>query len=68
MKRTYNYNVWFENEESTDSRKSDLPPIPPLEGDKEEKVKDGKGLKILTAIKPLIRVPIILAQIKAGNN
>ena len=50
---TYNYDSWFENEESYDrtSRKSgkeesiDLSDMPPLEGDKEE-VKEGKGLKL----------------------
>ena len=66
---TYNYNIWFENEESDDttSRKSDLSDIPPIEGDKEE-VKEEKGLKILTPNKLLIILPILLAQIKAGNN
>ena len=34
----------------------------------EEKVKEGKGLKILTTSKLLIRLPVLLAQIKAGNN
>ena len=41
--------------------------MPALEGDK-EKVKEGKGLKIFTPNKLLIRLPILLAQIKAGNN
>ena len=41
--------------------------MPPLEGD-EEKVKEGKGLKILTPNKLLTKLPILLAQIKAGNN
>ena len=39
--------------------------MPPLEGD--EKVKEGKGLKILTTNK-LNRILILLAQIKVGNN
>ena len=38
-----------------------------LEGDEEE-VKQGKRLKILTPNKLLTRLPILLAQIKAGNN
>ena len=70
---TYNYDVWFENEESTDTtRKCDkeesvnLSDMPPLEDDGE--VKEGKGLKILTANKLLTRLPVLLAQIKAGNN
>ena len=39
----------------------------PLEGDEEE-VKKGKRLKILTPNKLLIRISVLLAQIKAGNN
>ena len=41
--------------------------MPSLEGDEEE-VKEEKGLKILTPNKLLTRLPILLAQIKAGNN
>ena len=41
--------------------------MPPLAGD-EEKVKERKGLKILTPNKLLTRIPILLAQIKSGNN
>ena len=37
----------------------------PLEGDE---VKEWKGLKILIPNKLLTRFPILLAQIKAGNN
>ena len=70
----YNYNIWFENEKLADttSRKSDkgesvhLSDMPPLEGD--EEVKEGKELIILTPNKLLNRLPILLAQIKAGNN
>ena len=63
----YNYDEWLENEESSDKEESvDFPDIPPLEGDKE--VKEGKGLKDLTPNKLLTRLPILLAQIKAGNN
>ena len=40
--------------------------MPPLEGN--EEVREGKGVKILTANKLLTRLPILLAQIKAGNN
>ena len=43
---TYNYDVWLENEESTDKEEStDLSPMPALEGDE---VKEGKVLTILT--------------------
>ena len=38
----------------------------PLLGD--ERVKEGKGLKILTPNKFMTRLPILKAQIKAGNN
>ena len=38
----------------------------PLEGDKEEK--DGKRIKILNPNKLLTRLPILLVQIKDGNN
>ena len=41
--------------------------MPPLKGDEEE-VREGKGLKILTPKKLLTRLPILLAQIKVGNN
>ena len=55
----------FENEELTDatSRKGDnegsvdLSDMPPLEDD--EKVKEGKGLKLLTPNKLLTRLPIL---------
>ena len=39
----------------------DLPPTPPKEGHEEE-VKEGRGLKIL------IRLLVLLAQTKTGNN
>ena len=70
--KTYNYDVLFENEESfyrvepTDQEEStDLSPMPVLEGDE---VKEGKRLKMLTPSKVLSKLPISLAQIKAGNN
>ena len=37
----------------------------PLEGNEEEEEKELKGLKILTPIKLLTRLPVLLAQIKA---
>ena len=45
----------------------DLSDMSPLEGDEEEE-KEGKGLKILIPNKLLTRLPILLAQTKAGNN
>ena len=61
--------MWSENEEeSTDQEKSeDLLPIMPFEVNEGE-VKEGKGLKILTLNKLLTTLPILLAQIKAGND
>ena len=40
--------------------------MPPLEGDEEE-VKEGKELEILTPNKLLNKLPILLAEIKAGK-
>ena len=41
--------------------------MPTLEGDKKES-KEGKRIKISTSDKLLPRRPVLLAQIKAGNN
>ena len=38
----------------------------PVKGD--EKIKKGKGLKVLTPKKLMTRLLILLAQIKTGNN
>ena len=46
---------------------TDLLPMPAPEDDEEE-TRGGKGLKILTPNKLSTRLPILLAQIKAGNN
>ena len=61
--------MWSENEkELTDKEESkDLSDMPPQEADEEE-VKEGKGFKILTTNTLLTRLPILLAQIKAGKN
>ena len=58
---TDNCNDWFKNENSNEFD------MPPLEGDKEE-VKEEKCLKILPQNKLLTRLPLLLAQVKAGNN
>ena len=39
-----------------------------LEAKKLEKEQEGTGLKILTPNQLLKRLPIVLAQVKAGNN
>ena len=44
---------------------SDVPSMSPLEGDKEAKE---QGLKISTPKQILTRLPVLSAQIKAGNN
>ena len=63
--KAHDYGVQSKNEEeSTDQNESDLPP---LEGDEEE-VKERKGSKSLTLNKLLTRLPILLQQIKVGNN
>ena len=51
----------------TEKESADLPDMPPLESDEEE-VRREKGIKNLTPNKLLTRLPILLAQIKAGNN
>lgn len=63
--KAYNNDVRFENEESSDKESTNLPSIPPLEGDKE--VNEGKGFKIFTLNKLLTRPPISLLQINAGK-
>ena len=65
----YDYDEWY-TEESDYSIvkviKKKIDNLPPLEGDKE--VKERKWLKILTLNKLLTRLPVLLAQIKTGNN
>ena len=41
--------------------------MPPLKRDEEE-VKEGKAVKSLTRNKLLTRFPMLLAQVKTGNN
>ena len=43
----------------------DIEDPPPLEDEKEQK---GKGSKIMTPKQMITRLPILLAQLKAGNN
>ena len=61
MLHQYGYS-WFEELE-------DLPPISPPGKEDKEKVKEGKGIKILLPNKLLINYfPVLLPQIKARNN
>ena len=71
----YNYKGWFTEEEKSadttlkgDEKQefSDIPTMPPPEG--VEVLKKGTEIKILTPNKLLTRLPVLLAQIKAGNN
>ena len=48
-------------------REKELDDLTTLEGDEEE-VKERKEINILTPNKLLTRLPILLTQIKAGNN
>ena len=57
--------IWY-NKKKWWKESVDLSGIPPLEGD--EEVKEGKGLKILTPNKLLTLLPVLLVQIKPGNN
>ena len=50
-----------------DKELADVSDMPSLEGDEGE-VKKGCELKILTSKKLLTRIPVLFAQIKAGNN
>ena len=66
--KAYNFDVWFENEETNDTIRKikDLSDMSEIEA--HEKVKEGKELKFLTSIGLLTRLSISLAQIKARNN
>ena len=55
--------VKLRTEKADDEDSSDMSP---LEGD--EEIKEGKGLKIFTPNKLFTRLPMLLAEIKAGNN
>ena len=69
----YNYNQFYKeiSDDDFDDYDSDkfidISNMSPLNGD-EENVKEGEGLKILTPNKQLTILPILLTQIKAGNN
>ena len=47
---------------------TDMPELESEESTAERRKIDGKGLKILTSGQMLSRLPITLAQLKAGNN
>ena len=68
MLNTYSYKGWFIEKEWDDTtlksdekgKFADLPPIPPLEGDKEE-VKERTAIKVLALNKLLARLKLLLA-------
>ena len=66
--KAYNFDIWFENEETNDTIRKikDLSDMSEIEA--HEEVKDGKELKLLTPIGLLTRLSTSLAQIKARNN
>ena len=66
--KAYNFDIWFENEETNDTIRKikDLSDMSEIEA--HEEVKEGKELKFLTSIGLLTRLSISLAQIKARNN
>ena len=78
----YNYNVWFENEESDDTKKGgeedladttkggeeESADLPSMPPLERDKEVKEKGLKILTPNKLLTRLPVLLVQIKPGNS
>ena len=73
MLNTYGYKGWLPEKELDYStlkgyEKEELDDgvsMPKLE---DEEVKEGTGIKILTPNKPLARLPVLLAQMKTGNN
>ena len=60
----FNFNDWLVPPLEGDEK---VPLMPALEVDEEE-VQGGKGIKILTPIKLLTRLPVLLSQMKATNN
>ena len=62
--------VWRKNDKTLQGDKEEIIDILSMSllEDNEEKVKEGKAIKILTQRKLITRLPVLLAQIKAGNN
>ena len=59
--------IYDESDDNTDDEQLDTTDIPDLKSEESIEHK-GKGLKILTPQQMLSRLPISLAQLKAGNN
>ena len=62
--------VWRKNDKTLQGDKEEIIDIISMSllEDNEEKVKEGKAIKILTQRKLITRLPVLLAQIKAGND
>ena len=62
--------VWRKSDKTLQGDKEEIIDILSMSllEDNEEKVKEGKAIKILTQRKLITRLPVLLAQIKAGNN
>ena len=60
-----------ETDDKTDDGQPDTTDMPDLESEEsaeQTRKQEGQGLKILTPYQMLSRLPISLAQLKAGNN
>ena len=71
MLEIFNYLEEMFNEPKTDDEQPDTTDMPELESEEsavQRRNQQGKGLKILTPNQMLSRLPISLAQLKAGNN
>ena len=71
MLEIFNYLREIFNEPKTDVEQLDTTAMPDLESEEsaaQRRNQQGKGLKILTPNQVLSRLPIALAQLKAGNN
>ena len=71
MLEIFNYLKEIFNEPKTDDEQLDTTDMPDLESEEsaaQRRNQQGKGLKILTPNQVLSRLPIALAQLKAGNN
>ena len=64
------FQIKKETDEDTNKQPdtTDMPELESEESAEQKRNKEGKGLKILTPNQMLSRLPISLAQLKAGNN
>ena len=56
------------NYDKTDDEQSDATDMPELKTEESTKQEEGQRLKILTPQQMLSRLPILVAQLQAGNN